>query len=49
MVSKKVGTTISSRQYGHSLLYGTEYIDKVCINQNSGCVNNFLYFQVTVN
>ena len=42
--SKKVGTTVSSRQYGTAILYGTEYVDKVCINNNNGCVDNFLYF-----
>jgi hypothetical protein len=42
--SKQVGTTISSRQYGNALLYGTEFLDRVCINKLQGCVENFQYF-----
>lgn len=30
-------------------MYGTEFTDTVCINTLQGCVNNFQYFQITVN
>jgi hypothetical protein len=42
--SKQIGTKISKRNYGTASLWGTEYTDKVCINSNKGCVNNFQYF-----
>ena len=47
--SKQVGTSISSRTYGNFLLYGTEFLDRVCINYLKGCVENFQYFQITAN
>ena len=48
-LSNKVGSSISTRHYGTAVFYGTEYTDKVCINPFFACVENFEYFQVTVN
>lgn len=47
--SKQVGKTVSARQYGSAVLLGTEFTDKVCVNSFQACVDNFQYFQITVN
>jgi Eukaryotic aspartyl protease len=46
--SKQMTTEISTRQYGNMLFYGTEYMDRICINKLQGCVDNFQYFQSAV-
>jgi len=42
---KKVGTVLSTRNYGSAILTGYTYEDRVCV-ADVKCVNNFNYFLI---
>lgn len=48
-MSRLVGDGTSSRAYGEQTFFGTEYLDKVCINNLQGCVDSFKYFLISGN